>query len=130
MGVLSGIELARPVGCKLHKTDAESLVILTIDFWRFLWYTISVKGRGAVRQTLNSGVPVGVTADRPHLDRLGNRSEVAKRLEPTAEEYRVGVWQSAFLASRTVASGAIPEEPRTSTRAQERKVGSVLVGSV
>ena len=63
----------------------------TIDFLCGLWYNISVKGRGAVRQTLNSGIPVGVTADRPHRDRLGNRREVANRRATADTNSRLGV---------------------------------------
>lgn len=55
-----------------------------------MWYNISVKRRGAVRQTLNSGIPVGVTADRPHLDRLDNL-EVVKRVEPLRTRTAWGV---------------------------------------
>jgi hypothetical protein len=44
-----------------------------------------------VRQTLNSGIPVGVTADRPHLDRLGNRREVANRRATADTNSRLGV---------------------------------------
>ena len=44
-----------------------------------------------MRQTLNSGIPVGVAADRPHLDRLGNRSEVANSRATADEDSRSGV---------------------------------------
>ena len=44
-----------------------------------------------MRQTLNSGIPVGVTADRPHLDRLGNRSEVATSRATADTNSRLGV---------------------------------------
>lgn len=41
----------------------KNIVSKTIDFLCGLWYNISVKRRGAVRQTLDSGISVGVTAD-------------------------------------------------------------------
>ena len=51
---------------------------------------------------------------RRHLlpDGLDNL-EAVNRIEPPRRSAAGGVWQSAFLTPRTVANGAIPEEPRT-----------------
>ena len=78
----------------------------TIDKSFPLWYNILVRLRETVRQSLDSGVPVGATADRPQPILI---------VEPPRTRTAGGVWQPAFLTPRAVANVAIPEEPRPIT---------------
>ena len=86
---------------------------LLLDFILEIWYTIYT-GKGEQRDwPQTSWEPNGSRWYR-RIAPLCSRRKASNRtkVEPPRTSTAGGVWQSAFLTPRTVANGAIPEEPR------------------